>query len=66
MSNKFESLKKVAAKLQLDYRTLLALIDCHPDLLEALKPYRSKENARHNKRGLPPTVTKLIYDKFML
>ncbi len=66
MSKKFESLKQVAKKLVIDYRTLLDLIACHPDLVEALKPYRYPDNPRHNKRQLPATVTKLIYDKFML
>ncbi len=62
--NNFQSLKQIAKRLVLDYRTLLSLIDCHPDLIEALKPYRYANNPKANKRYLPPTVVKLIYDKF--
>ncbi len=63
---KFESIRTVANKLLIDYRTLLDLINCHEDLVLALKPYRYEDNARHNKRLLPPTVTKLIYERFSI
>lgn len=64
--NNFQSLKQIAKKLVLDYRTLLSLIDCHPDLVEALKPYRYADNPRANKRYLPPTVVHLIYSRFQI
>jgi hypothetical protein len=61
---KFESLRTVAKKLGIENKTLLSLIDCHDDLLLALSPYRNADNKRKNKRLIPPTVTKLIYERF--
>ncbi len=64
MSRKFESLPAIAKKLRIDRLTLLTLIECHEDLVLALKPYRNPDNKRKNKRLLPPLVTKLIYERF--
>jgi gamma-glutamyl phosphate reductase len=57
-----ESIKSLAAKLNMTAQLLKSMINLNEATKKAVEPYRNKQNPNKNKRNFPVTVVKIIYE----
>lgn len=57
-----QSLTTIAQDMGMKRPVLISLIELHPQLKEAIKPYQHENDNRKNKRLMPPKIVKLIYE----